>query len=260
MLRSTKILGDCFGTVTAGAAFVGSALRGARVFHPQGELYAAEVRRAESADPVAMRLAENLEGQALIRFSAALWKRRNASPEILGVAVRCGWQPADPYETLGVQDLLFITSKRFVSIPVALATTDPHDFLNNNYYSILPFHTAAGALEFRLVPQAGPPMQGDSRDERLAHAAASGQAGFVLQQRSAARRPRLHSKARWQPVVTIRLTAPQALDDRELLFSPFHADRGIEPAGVANRMRRLTYRASKAGRSVTNRTTRRQGC
>ena len=230
-------------------AFAGSAVRDARVFHPEGELYRAEV---EAADGFIGGLGQRMAGPALVRLSAALWKDQRERPDILGAAIRFGWDPMLPLAVDGVQDLLLITSSRFWSIPASLLTTHVGDYLHNTYYSIVSFRTDGIETEFRLIPRRGGQHIGPTRAARLADAAAKNEAIFTLQSRPAHRLPVSRRSRTWQPVATIRLVEKTCVNEKELLFTPFHAGRGIQPTGLANQVRRLTYPGSKLGRSGTS--------
>ncbi|HYP86757.1 MAG TPA: hypothetical protein VEQ59_01350, partial [Polyangiaceae bacterium] len=57
--------------------------RRARMFHPDGLVYQAEVEPCTS-DPELRPVAERLSGTALVRFSSALWRGERAWPDVLG--------------------------------------------------------------------------------------------------------------------------------------------------------------------------------
>lgn len=87
-----------------------SALRRARMFHPEGLLVRGRV------EPVAggtwSRLGSALAGHALVRLSAALF-RHGAWPDVLGCAVRFTREPPDGATPRGGdQDLLLATIRR----------------------------------------------------------------------------------------------------------------------------------------------------
>lgn len=248
-MQIEKLIGDGLGSVVGGLCYVGSAGRGARFFHPEGEAYVARVESVPGIDSVAETFSQRLSGPGLVRMSAALWKGQREWPDILGAAIRFGWNPHAPLRTDGTQDLLLITAKHFWTLPWALLITEVGDFLDNSYYSILSFQTEAGELEFRLVPQPGSRPAGSTRSQRLADSISKGEAAFMLQARPTAMSPTLGSKQVWRVVAIVQLLEKAHVDDRQLLFTPFNAGRGIHPVGLANRVRRLTYLASKAGRS-----------
>jgi hypothetical protein len=50
------------------------------------------------------------------------------------------------------------------------------------------------------------------------------------------------------PMAIVRLTERAHVDQAELRFSPFRADRGIEPVGFVHAIRRGAYAASQHAR------------
>src|SRR4051812_39945970 len=107
-MGAREVVGRVIGVLAAPFAAMGSFLRGARIFHPDGVLYRAEVRAV-----AATALARSLEGPALVRLSGALWREKPGSepPDILGVAVRL--QPGEQT----AQDLLFATFRTALALP-----------------------------------------------------------------------------------------------------------------------------------------------
>lgn len=247
-----QILGKGLGAVAAVFSYAGSAARRARIFHPKGDLYQADVSPALRPVDRLSDLGRSLAGPALIRLSAAIWNGQRERPDILGVAIRFGWNPAMPLRTEGVQDLLLLSTQRLWTLPVSLLTTEAGDYLANVYYSIVSFKTIAGELQFRLTPQRDGCTRGPSRGDRLADAVSGDRAMFTLEAIASSRLPLPFRSRQWQPVAHIRLVQRAYINDQHLLFSPFHAARGLEPVGLTNHVRRLAYPSSKAGRSGTS--------
>lgn len=216
-----------------------SRARHARMFHPTGLVYDALVT------PVAIdggwgRLAERLQGAAIVRLSSAWWKRREWR-DVLGCAIR--FEGGE-----GVQDLLLATIKHPWTTPFAPLTTHHHDFLDNHYYGVSPFHSEdAGRIDLRLRPS-WPSRGGRSREERLARAVENRSASFVLE----ARRHRHPLDVRHHephPICLIELVAPASgVDQERLRFDPFRSGRGLEPVGFVHSLRIGTYRASQRAR------------
>ena len=102
-------LGRVVGGIWGPAVRVGATLRHARLLHPEGITYRAEVKvitLRESLQPVASRLA----GSALVRLSTALWRGHREWPDVLGLAVRLRSEEAVTEEpSQNDQDLLFAT-------------------------------------------------------------------------------------------------------------------------------------------------------
>ena len=220
----TETLGRWMGVALAPAATLGSFLRRARLFHPDGVLY-----RADVSALVDEPLARALEGSALVRLSGALWRWPESAtrPDILGVAVRL--HPGEPR----AQDLLFASFHSVLGLPLAVLTTDVRDFLANTYATVLPSRAPGlGRVDFRLDPAAIATI-GVDRRERLEQAVAAGRAA--------------------SPRALARLTLRERLQGGgdNLRFNPFHAGLGIEPTGFLQAIRAVAYPASQLGRAVS---------
>jgi hypothetical protein len=238
-MRATEGLGKTLGGLLAPLAGAGSLLRRARIFHPEGAVYTAEVvplAREAPFDFVAARL----EGPAPVRLSTAWWKHGHEWPDLLGCAVRFRDQAApSPYPAEGDQDLPFATLRSPLTLPLAVLSTRRHDFLMNDYFALSLFEVAGvGMVRWRLV---GPRVhvEGRNRGQRLDRAVQNGVAVFRLEARGAS----------WVPVARIELRARAAIDQQALLFSPFRTGRGIEPRGFLHALRVVPYRVSHWVRS-----------
>jgi hypothetical protein len=231
-----EALGRGVGGVVAPVAALGSLTRGARLFHPDGVVYRADVR-ALQAEGALGDLARRLEGPAIIRLSGALFRHRpgRTLPDVLGAAVRFG----------AAQDLLFATFRRSYELPVAMLATNAGDFLANEYYTVLPSDIPGReGVTFRLVPfHPSPP--GRDRRERLARAVADGAASFELEARRAYAGP-------WTSFASITLRERADVDQEELRFNPFHDGLGIVPHGFLQAVRAAVYPASQIGRALAH--------
>ena len=230
------LAGKAAGFLLAPLFGVGSFLRQARFFHPEGVCYKAQVQPAAGE---LHALGERLGPEALVRLSGAWW-RSHEWPDVLGVALRfqevAGAPPRDDD-----QDLLLATIPVPVFTPLAPLWTNVHDFLDNTYYGVSPFAvTGVGSLRFRLRPAATSPA-GPDRVSRIAAAAAAGTAIFHLEAQHAL-------GTGWQPLAEIRLMVELALDQQALRFSPFRKGRGIAPRGFVHGLRRGVYICSQASR------------
>ncbi|APR81447.1 Hypothetical protein A7982_06796 [Minicystis rosea] len=234
-MPASLTIGRALGGLFAPLAALGSFLRGARLFHPDGVLYRADVE-PEADDAVAHALA----GTAVVRFSGALWRwpAGAAWPDILGAAVR--FHPGEAR----AQDLLFATFRSVPEMLIAVLTTNVRDFLGNTYATVLPLRAPElGAVDLRLVPELRSADRGD-RNARLARAVRDGRAILALEVRE--RRP----GSAYRPLARITLREPIAGGGEDLRFDPIHAGVGIEPIGVLQAIRTVVYPASQLGRAL----------
>lgn len=230
-----KLLGALLAPVTGAVALI----RKARMFHPDGRVFRAEVvplQTGGATDAVARRLA----GPALVRMSSAWWRGAKEWTDVLGCAVRfrrSAVVSADAAD--GDQDLLFATIRSpWTTLPAAL-TTRVHDFLANDYYAVSPFAVdGLGKGKWRLVSSGEGRREGD-RSQRLLEDVSAGTAELRLEFR------RLGLRSPWVPVCVVRLLEPVTLDQAALRFSPFRCGRGIEPRGLVHALRHATYSASQ---------------
>jgi hypothetical protein len=241
----TGALGRAGGLLLAPVTGALSLIRHARMFHPSGVLYRAEVAASDApGDDAHARAGARLAGSALVRLSSAWWKE-GERPDVLGIAIRfTAAEAPDEAPAPGDQDLLFATIRWPWATPLGPLTTRQHDFLGNVYYAVSPFEDDdLGRVRFRLQPpeldQAGP------REERLARAVEDGQAVLRLQVASAGQS--------YRDLATIALRAPIELDQGALRFSPFRAGRGIRPVGFVHGLRHAAYAASRLTRPAHER-------
>lgn len=241
-----QALGETFGLGLAAWAFAGSAVRGGRLLHPEGELYDAVVEPL--GDGPEAQLGERLAGPALVRLSTGLRRGAGAHRDVLGCAIRFRWNPHAPEDA--AQDLLLVTARHLLTLPLAFLLTDTRSYLANDYDSIAHFRTEElGTVRIRARPAREPLLDEATRAERLAAAAREGRAVLRLQARGAA-------DQHWRSFARVSLTGPSTADDARLLFTPHHAALGLEPVGFVNALRRWPYPASRAGRALRARAPR----
>lgn len=196
-----------------------SFLRAARMFHPRGVHVLAKVRSLETTIA--------FPPEALLRFSSAMWKKRNWR-DVLGVAVRFGDK----------QDLLFASFEHPWQTPVGPFLTRYKDFFQNAYYAVSPFRFQNETVYFKLTPHSWNEVQG-TRNEILE---ANFQSGvFRLWMRK--------KKGKWKPAADIHLQQEISLNEEELFFNPFLDGLGIQPAGFIHHLRIGSYMMSQKGRT-----------
>jgi hypothetical protein len=239
-------LGRVIGALWGPAIRLGTAVRHARLFHPEGVTYRAEVKELttrESLRPIASRMV----GPALVRLSSALWREQREWPDILGLAVRLRAEETVTEKPAAEdQDLLFATVRSPWTLGLAPFTTDTHDWLENDYYAVSPFRVRGlGRAKLRVTAShAGAP--GQSRVERLEAALKAGQARFTFEVF-----PRRGEAAgRWYPLAKLQLLEQVELDPATLRFWPFRNGRGITPMGFVHSLRIPTYRQSQEARTL----------
>lgn len=240
-------LAELAGLVTGAAVAplfgVGSLLRRARFFHPEGVCYGATVSPLP-ASPQWAPLQERLRGGALVRLSSAWWRGGKEWPDVLGCAVRFGvGEAAAERGAGGLQDVLFATIPYPFLTPLGPLFTRVHDFLDNTYWGVAPFQIdGVGLVRLELVspPPASRPEL--SRQDKLDEAVAAGAAVLVLRART------LRPQGEWTALAELRLLDKRALDQEALRFSPFRTGRGVRPRGFVHAMRRPVYALSQLTR------------
>lgn len=221
-------LGYTFGPLFGG----GTLLRRARVFHPEGMVFHANVKPNANVHSAFYDLAKNLSGSAVVRLSSSIWKQESLLPDSLGCAIRFRiGKPPHIHVEDGAQDLILITSPSLFALPLSILTTQQHDFLDNIYYGAVPYRVAGRSnCKIRLVPPSVN-VDGKSRKEKILNAIFNDVAVFQLEVADSTGTPL------WQPLAEVRLNAPLELSEEALVFSPFRAALGIHPQGIINYMR-----------------------
>jgi len=222
---------------------IGSALRRARFFHPEGVVYEAAARQIATEGRFSS-VAERLSGPLLVRLSSAWWRHGREWPDVLGIALRFQNKPGAPPSRTD-QDLLLATIRTPLALPLSPFLTDVHDFLSNIYYGVSPFKVSGRKkVSIRLRPesplgQESSSVQG-SRNQRLFAAVSQGAALFLLE---------FSQGSGWIPIVEISLLRQRPDVDQEALrFSPFRSGRGLVPQGFIHGLRRAVYAVSQAVR------------
>lgn len=240
-----ETIGKGIGVLLAPLAALSSFGRGTRLFHADGAVYRAEVR-ADVTDGALGALAHRLAGPAIVRVSAGA---------VPGVAVRFGTAPvAAPAPGTLVQDLILLSVRSLLQLPIAAWLTDARGFLANTYFAIGQARAAGlGLVELRLVPAAlraaggAPAGVEEDRFARLDRRVAEGTAALRLELK------RIEPTAPWQDVATMTLTGRADLDQEALGFNPYRARLGLEPAGFLQGLRWAVYPASQLGRDLRHR-------
>jgi hypothetical protein len=264
-------LGELVSALAAPLFAVTSALRRARTFHPRGDCADADVSVADGVPRQHRALAERLMGNAFVRFSDALTKKKARWPDVLGCAIRFGGNVDDP-ALLGDQDLLFATIKRPWTMPLSPFTTKVHDYMANDYFAVSPFTVGEGSsarrVWFRLRPASKEPgglttivsstgpisslrasttksrrSSAEQRRRRLERAIANGAALFTLGIANGPWGP-------FAPLVRVQLVSVRLTDPASIRFDAFRSGRGIEPRGFVHALRRRVYGASQRARSL----------
>jgi hypothetical protein len=216
-----------------------SKAREARMFHPDGLVYVANVQpSARTAD--LQRLAERLGERALVRLSSALWRKPHEWPDVLGMALRFGDGPDR-------QELLLATIRFPWTMPFAPLATNFHSFLWNHYHAVSPFEVdGVGIVKFRLRSPRLSNRGRLSRAEHLRQTVADRRAVYELELRRLSEPP---LSRHWEPVARIALEQPwRDLDQQALRFSPFRDGAGVRPIGFVHALRVAAYAASQRAR------------
>jgi hypothetical protein len=240
LLALGEDLGRVVGLLLAPVTGAFSLLRHARMFHPEGVVYASEVDAA--SDTPWPEVAARLAGPALIRVSTAWWRHGRELPDALGLAIRFRRreQPSSEPDG-GDQDLLLATIRHPWTTTFAPLTTHVHDFLDNDYYGVSPFFVDGIGLVYLRAVGSRPQVTGDDRGQRLARAVADRTASWRIEARSA-------GQGQWRPLAQLRPRTPAQIDQAALRFWPFRDGRGVRPRGFVHELRRAAYRASWAMR------------
>lgn len=246
--RFSEALGLWAGSVISPILAVGSVLRQGRVVHPRGISFRAEVKPAEGVDDIYAEIADNLsQGETLVRLSpGASRSDRGLLPDVLGVAIRFGADATNDFAPQErSQDILMITAKRLLALPLAMLATDQRDFLDNNYHGGALFEIAGRPnLRLRLVPLTPPKAEGPNRFAKLRNAVAEGDVMFRLDIEST------RDESMSSPLVEIQLIEEIAIDDDKLHMSPFQVGGDIRPQGFVQFMRPVPYLLSQYARGM----------
>ncbi|WP_394842099.1 hypothetical protein LZC95_34105 [Pendulispora brunnea] len=247
-IRWAERAGDVGGLLLAPVTAAISRIRHARMFHPDGRMYRASVRPC-AVTPELDRLAERLQGPAIVRLSSAWWRGEKQWRDALGMAVRFVREAQSTTEPKGDdQDLLLATIRFPLTLPFAPFATNVKSYLWNHFHGVSPFESdGVGRVKIRAR---SPRLRNDrdvSREDHLAWAVAARQAVYTLEARKL---DRPVWRRRWEPIAELRLEQPIELDQSALRFSPFRSGRGLEPVGFVHHLRIAAYAASQRARGM----------
>ena len=213
--------------------------RHVRILHPRGMVYRAEVVALANSSPM-KELGERISGDAMIRLSGAWWRGNREWKDVLGCAVR--FLPKSDDEQSGEQDLVFATVRRPWTSILAAFTTDPHDFLENDYYAVSTLEVVGlGRAKWRLIPHRAR-TGGRNRWQKLERAVLQDLAAFRVDVL------RIEKSKDWVAVAEIRLKERMSVDQETRRFSPFSNGRGIEHRGLIHGLRIATNRGNQKTR------------
>lgn len=250
-LTPREIAGRAGGWLLAPITGLVALVRHARMFHPDGLVYAAKVELDPKAPADLARVAERLCGDAMVRLSSAWWRGRTERPDVLGMAIRFlrDGEIADATARSDEQDLLLATVRFPWTTPFAPLTTKFSTFLWNHYHAVSPFEVeGVGRVKLRVRSPRIANDGGDvARDDHLAHAVAGHEATFELEAR---RLSLLPWKRTWEPIAKMTLEHSIVVDQARLRFSPFADGRGLHPVGFVHQLRVAAYAASQRARAV----------
>lgn len=228
------MLSESLTAVTARAFRAGSAVRGAKVFHPRGVAFTATVVIDGGPDaPASPWLRTPGEFGAVARFSRGAGLPKPL-PDLLGLAVRV----LDAHGPGRPQDLLMITS---IDAPVLHHLFVPaFDAQARPYSSATPYRIGGTSWLMGATPRDDSPRGvGGAMEDRLRSAAATGDLALDL---GAAR-----VGGRFRRFGELRVGDPVPGGGDHLRFNLFNTGGGLEPVTWVNRIRRQTYQQSQEG-------------
>lgn len=207
-----------------------SAVRRARIFHPDGAAYRATVDVTEPRGGSAL-LGRRGRHRAVVRLSRGVGVPAPL-PDILGLAVRI----EDAYGDGQHQDLLLVTSS---GPPVLRRLLVPAStFASARYSSLLPYRAGAARIIVGARPLPADESVRPRTFEELTDDLASARLRFQLDVAPVG--------GPWEPLGTIevgqRLTEAES---ESLTFNPWNTGGGLEPAGFLNAVRRAAYAGSQ---------------
>ena len=210
----------------------GTALRGARVFHPEGFLCRGtwEIDERSPAAPEAAALQPGARYDVTARVSRGAGFPQ-ALPDFFGIAVRL----VDAYGAGRHQDLLINSSS---GLPVLhhLFLPAPRWFAQT-YSTCLPYRAGGPPFLIGLLP---PPDRGPGPPLRAMRATVAAGVAFGV----AVCAP----LGRWARVGTLSLREPLLATAGDVDFDPWNSGGGLVPATWLNRLRREAYRQSRVAR------------
>lgn len=218
-----------------------SAVRGKRVFHPDGDAYEATATFLDERqiDTLANFLG-GAENEAMVRFSRGVGLPQ-AAPDVLGMAIKL-LDFVGPGSDL---DLLLVTSGEGAVLQNTLRPA--RGFFRGSYSTVLPYrHSDSDSEQLLFGARPDPELQGsaDSTFRDVAAAVAVGRLRFdLLTARLGERWRKLGSL-----VVTTKLDPRRA---ESLRFNPWNCHPDLVPAGPLNEWRKSAYAKSQEARPST---------
>jgi hypothetical protein len=246
--RYTEALGLWVGGLIAPFFAFGSFLRQARIFHPQGINFRADVKPVANVDTRFTELVEGLsKGDALVRLSTGFGSMEQTMiPDVLGMSIRFRADRDDNYRPeKDAQDLLLVTSESLLKLPIAALATNQYNFAGNIYHGMAPFEVAGQSdMLLRVVPTTQIDAASTDRYQNIRTAVDEGDVIFRLEVAS------MYQPMKWFPLAEIRLMSEVYLDDNKLEFFPFRTGQNINPQGFVHYMRPVPYLLSQYARTA----------
>jgi hypothetical protein len=224
---AAPVVGALFGALTRA--------RGARVFHPAGTGYHAEVVMAPTGRPTgAAFLDEPGRYRAVVRFSHGAGVP-DPLPDVLGLSVKV----IDAHGPGRDQDLLLVSS---ASPPFGRHFLMPATgFLGRQFSSVLPYLVGRRIRLFGALPGTPAMHDGGTALAEVHVAAQRGELRFELTMAG--------EIGGWHHIGELRIGLPLGDDGAEALrFNPWHTGPGITPIGVLQALRGAAYPGSQRQR------------
>ena len=205
-----------------------ASVRRVRVLHRGGQTYMAHAQ-VHTRDRRLLAVAARLEGAAIVRLSAALWRRREW-PDLLGLGIRFFGRTGARCHEQPVQDLVLASANGLLAVPGAFLRTDVHDFLANSYHGL--GRVAVDGLGPARVRARWrtPSPAGADRVDRLTAAVAEDLAESLVELQP-------QGSQEWLPFLAVELRLPAPLEADELRLSPFNDRGGLRPLGLRQALR-----------------------
>jgi hypothetical protein len=221
------IVGAVFGALTRA--------RGARVFHPTGTGYHADVVITPNGRPTGASLLDQAGSyHALVRFSRGAGLP-DPLPDVLGLAIKI----IDAHGLGRDQDFLLVSS---ASPPIGRHFLVPATgFLGRQFSSVLPYLVGRRIRLFGAVPRTPAMHDGGTALAEVHVAARTGDLRFELTMAGAI--------GSWRGIGELLVSSPLSDEDAEALrFNPWHRGPGITPIGVLQALRGAAYPGSQRQR------------
>jgi hypothetical protein len=209
--------------------------RGARIFHPEGSGYRAEVTMTPAGRPTgAPLLDQHGSFDAVVRFSRGAGLP-DPVPDVLGLAVKL----LDAYGPGRDQDLLLISS---AVAPIGRNLLLPATgFLGRPFSSVLPYLVGRRIRLFGAWPATAAVHDGGTALAEVHVAAARGALRFDLTIAG--------ELGGWRRIGQLKVGEPLSDPESDALrFNPWHTGPGIMPLGVLQALRRFAYTGSQSQR------------